>query len=180
MNHTTKEQNSIEVMDTRFKQYRRTGLSEMRPYEQGDWADASISFSKEDTKLSTLLGGYVARNPENHKDQWYVAKKYFEENLEEATVTEPIKEEELLDKFKEAQFDGCVRCDDWWDEKENHAIKCIEIAKQYAQSKLNSIEDKEMDWTKIEDDFFQWYLKQDTIVTPKGFFEWIKSYLTKK
>ena len=28
--------------------------------------------------------GMVARNPNNHADQWYVARKYFEDNLEEA------------------------------------------------------------------------------------------------
>jgi len=27
--------------------------------------------------------GMIARNPENHKDQWYVARKYFEDNFEE-------------------------------------------------------------------------------------------------
>jgi hypothetical protein len=27
----------------------------------------------------------IARNPKNHADQWLVAKKYFEDNLEEAT-----------------------------------------------------------------------------------------------
>jgi hypothetical protein len=26
----------------------------------------------------------VARNPNNHEDLWYVAKKYFDENLEPA------------------------------------------------------------------------------------------------
>ena len=24
----------------------------------------------------------IARNPKNHEDQWYVAKKYFEDNFE--------------------------------------------------------------------------------------------------
>jgi hypothetical protein len=28
--------------------------------------------------------GMVARNPKNHADQWYVARKYFEDNLEPA------------------------------------------------------------------------------------------------
>jgi len=63
-----------------FKQYKRKGLSEMRPYIPGE--DLSkVSVSLEDT---TEEGGMVARNPQNHDDQWYVAKKYFEENLEEA------------------------------------------------------------------------------------------------
>ena len=28
--------------------------------------------------------GMIARNPKNSQDQWYVAKKYFEDNFEEA------------------------------------------------------------------------------------------------
>jgi hypothetical protein len=60
--------------------FRRTGLSEMRPYVPGE--DLSqVSVSKEDTPE---LGGMIARNPRNHADQWYVSKKYFEENLESA------------------------------------------------------------------------------------------------
>lgn len=41
-----------------------------------------ISISDPDKQLATLEGGMIARNPKNHKDQWYVAKKYFDENLE--------------------------------------------------------------------------------------------------
>ena len=63
-----------------WKKYRRTGLSEMRPYEPGESLDG-ISVNKEDTPGP---GGMIARNPKNHKDQWYVAKEYFEENLEPA------------------------------------------------------------------------------------------------
>ncbi|MEO7049655.1 MAG: hypothetical protein ABI091_30405 [Ferruginibacter sp.] len=70
-------------MEQDFKQYRRKGLSEMRPYKKSDWKDSSISVSEADKQLPTLIGGYVARNPKDHKDQWYVAKKYFDENLEE-------------------------------------------------------------------------------------------------
>lgn len=64
-----------------FKKYRRKGFSEMRPYVLGEDL-AGISVSDADKQLSTLEGGYVARNPKNHEDQWYVAKKYFEDNLE--------------------------------------------------------------------------------------------------
>lgn len=63
-----------------WKQYRRKGLSEMRPYIKGE--DLSkISVSKEDNPQQDM--GMIARNPKNHADQWYVARKYFEENLEE-------------------------------------------------------------------------------------------------
>lgn len=61
-----------------FKQYRRKGFSEMRPYIVGEDL-TGISVSPQD---SPEEGGMIARNPKNHLDQWYVAKKYFEDNLE--------------------------------------------------------------------------------------------------
>lgn len=62
-----------------FKQYRRKGLSEMRPYVKGE--DLSgVSVSDVDHPEQDM--GMIARNPKNHADQWYVARKYFEENLE--------------------------------------------------------------------------------------------------
>ena len=61
-----------------FKKYRRVGLSEMRPYIVGENL-SNISVNKED---NPEFGGMIARNPKNHNDQWYVAKKYFEDNLE--------------------------------------------------------------------------------------------------
>lgn len=64
-----------------FKQYQRKGLSEVRPYVPGE--DLSkISVAAVDNPETDL--GYVARNPKNHNDQWYIAKAYFEDNLEEA------------------------------------------------------------------------------------------------
>jgi len=47
--------------------YRRTGLTITRALTEG-----------------RDPGGYVARNPKNHADQWYVAQAYFNENLEPA------------------------------------------------------------------------------------------------
>jgi len=64
-----------------FKKYRRKGLSEMRPYVVGESLEG-ISVSDQDTPEE---GGMIARNPKNHADQWYVAKRYFEDNLEEVT-----------------------------------------------------------------------------------------------
>jgi len=66
-------------MERNFKQYRRTGLSEMRPYVLGEDL-SSVSVSDEDTPETDM--GMIARNPKNHADQWYVAKKYFDDNLE--------------------------------------------------------------------------------------------------
>lgn len=61
-----------------WRQYRRKGLSEMRPYVVGEDL-TGISVNKEDTPT---LGRMIARNPDNRADQWYVAKAYFEKNLE--------------------------------------------------------------------------------------------------
>ena len=62
-----------------FKQYKRKGLSEMRPYVLGEDL-TNISVADVDTPSTDR--GMVARNPQNHDDQWYVARKYFEDNLE--------------------------------------------------------------------------------------------------
>lgn len=63
-----------------WKQYKRKGISEMRTYVPGE--DVT-KFSVNPVDVLEL-GGMVARNPKNHADQWYVAKKYFEDNLEPA------------------------------------------------------------------------------------------------
>jgi len=76
-----------------WKKYERTGISEMKAATQEDFADYNnnISVSKEDSKEvnnlisgRSIVRGMIARNPDNHDDQWYVARKYFEENFESA------------------------------------------------------------------------------------------------
>ena len=63
----------------KWKQYKRKGLSEMRSYVIHE--DLSkISVSTEDSPETDM--GMIARNPKNHADQWYVARAYFEDNLE--------------------------------------------------------------------------------------------------
>lgn len=61
--------------------YKRKGLSEMRPYVKGEDL-TKISVSCEDNPEQDM--GMVARNPKNHNDQWYVARRYFDDNLEPA------------------------------------------------------------------------------------------------
>ncbi len=63
-----------------WAQYKRKGLSEMRAYVPGEDLSA-VSVAAVDTPEE---GGMIARNPKNHDDQWYVAKAYFEDNLEPA------------------------------------------------------------------------------------------------
>jgi hypothetical protein len=70
-----------------FKQYKRKGLSEMIPFKEFVDKDMStISISDQDKLLSNeeFEQGYIARNPKNNTDMWYVAKKYFDDNLEPA------------------------------------------------------------------------------------------------
>lgn len=67
-----------------WKQYKRKGLSEMRPFVEGENLSA-VSISEPDRQNgSPKSGDMIARNPKNHADQWLVAKKYFEDNLEPA------------------------------------------------------------------------------------------------
>ena len=62
-----------------FKQYKRKGLSEMRPYVKGeDLKGITVS----STVIPSEDMGMIARNPKIHDDQWLVAKEYFEDNLE--------------------------------------------------------------------------------------------------
>jgi hypothetical protein len=68
--------------------YQRKGLSEMRPYVEGEDL-AAVSISAPDKEAgSPKLGDMIARNPKNHEDQWLVAAKYFAENLEPARTDE--------------------------------------------------------------------------------------------
>jgi hypothetical protein len=69
------------VMDN-FKQYRRKQIAELRPYILGeDLRHVSISAPDREAG-SPVPGDMIARNPKNHKDQWLVAKEYFEDNFE--------------------------------------------------------------------------------------------------
>ena len=64
-----------------FKEYKRTNVAEMRIYEEGEDFDG-ISISDPDKENgSPKAGDMIARNPDNHKDQWLVAKDYFYANF---------------------------------------------------------------------------------------------------
>ena len=69
---------------TTFKQYRRTQIAEMRPYEPGEALNERVSISAADREAgSPRAGDMIARNPQNHDDQWLVAEDYFKTNFEE-------------------------------------------------------------------------------------------------
>lgn len=67
-----------------WKRYKRKGHSEMRPYRPGENV-AHVSITDTDRENgSPKLGDMIARNLEDHSDQWLVAEKYFNHNLEPA------------------------------------------------------------------------------------------------
>lgn len=71
-----------------WKKYRRTNVAEMRSVRPGEFAKAEdgvrISISDPDAALpqGEFERGFVARNPDNHADQWYVNPTYFAANFE--------------------------------------------------------------------------------------------------
>lgn len=73
-------------LESKFEQYTRTNVAEMRPYVPGETLAANISISSEDKlRGSPKPGDMIARNPENHEDQWLVAKEYFENNFKKVS-----------------------------------------------------------------------------------------------
>jgi len=69
-----------------FKKYIRTGIAEMRPITKEElntsMFDSLVSISDADfNNGSPLPGDMIARNVDNHDDQWLVAAKYFNENF---------------------------------------------------------------------------------------------------
>ena len=77
-----------------FKQYKCINVAEMRPVTQDEvlsGLNSDISLSTEDMKNgSPKWGDWIARNPENHKDQWLVAGNYLKANFEVSTSPEKI------------------------------------------------------------------------------------------
>lgn len=66
-----------------FQKYRRTNIAEMRPYLEGEALEESVSISVADVANgSPKVGDMIARNPNNHNDQWLVAEQYFLDNFE--------------------------------------------------------------------------------------------------
>ena len=69
---------------SKFKRYRRLGYVEARPYVPGENIN-EVSISTDDS-YSPLEGGWIARNPGNYKDQWYISGKYFLEYFDQTPV----------------------------------------------------------------------------------------------
>ena len=78
---------STQRIDPPWGFYRRKGLAEMRPWtpEDGDriaLTQAGISVPEGDEPEE---GGMIARDPQDHIDQWYVSKKDFKEKFEDVS-----------------------------------------------------------------------------------------------
>lgn len=75
-----------------FTKHKRKGLSEMvsaAEFQEKNGIWTKVSISEPDKKLGEtdadkFMQGFVARNPNNHEDMWYVAKDYYDQNLEPA------------------------------------------------------------------------------------------------
>ncbi len=70
-----------------YKKYRRKELSELREVTDSEvmskQLSSNISLSPVDKENgSPVIGDMIARNPNNHNDEWLVAKDYFNDNLE--------------------------------------------------------------------------------------------------
>lgn len=66
-----------------FQYYRRKNVAEMRPYIEGESLQDEVSVSEADQiNGSPKAGDMIARNPQNHNDQWLVSAEYFVHNFE--------------------------------------------------------------------------------------------------
>jgi hypothetical protein len=65
-----------------WKPYRKAGITEMRRYVPGEDL-TGVSVNKRDYDEG-LVGGMIARDPENPGDRWFVANEYFVNNYVEA------------------------------------------------------------------------------------------------
>jgi hypothetical protein len=71
------------MSNSEFKPYCRKQIAEMRPYVAGETLDERVSISATDRDAgSPKQGDMIARKPDDHDDQWLVAKEYFEANFE--------------------------------------------------------------------------------------------------
>jgi hypothetical protein len=62
-----------------WKQYYKATVVEMRPYVPGEDM-TGISVSDFDKERGLRAGSMIARNSDDHSDQWYVDRAFFEAN----------------------------------------------------------------------------------------------------
>ena len=82
-----------------FKKYLRTNVAEMMEYEPGSMLSDKVSISQADRENgSPKAGDMIARNPENHEDQWLVAGDYFKANFKELRPTETYMDRLIIER----------------------------------------------------------------------------------
>lgn len=102
-------------MNNEFQEYKRLNEAQMRPYVEGETLDAAVSVSDADKEAgSPKVGDMIARNPDNHEDQWLVAQDYYEKNFE--PYEKPFRRKLNLSN-KPISKDSTI---DWWSEIEAH------------------------------------------------------------
>lgn len=62
-----------------WKSYRKKSVTEMRSYVPGESMEG-VSVSPGDHPVT---GGMIARNSEDHSDQWYISPEFFDQNYVE-------------------------------------------------------------------------------------------------
>lgn len=72
-----------------FKQYRAKTLKELRPFEPGEILPETTTVTLvQRAGGSPKKGDFIARNPENHADQWLITAEYFADNVHPEPVGE--------------------------------------------------------------------------------------------
>lgn len=61
--------------------YRKTAITEMRPWQPGDWHPATVVQQAEG---SPKIGDMIARDPNNPSDEWLITAKFFKDNYGQA------------------------------------------------------------------------------------------------
>lgn len=78
-----------------FKNYRRKGITQMRPFEAGEQLPANVSILEADKqKGSPKVGDWIARASDNHDDQWLVEESHFNKQGYVEVPEEPVLEQE--------------------------------------------------------------------------------------
>lgn len=112
---------------SKFKQYRRKELAELRPVTEKDinsfkkYKVITIHYTDKETKTvrgalvsisqadrnngSPLIGDMIARNPKNPGDCWLIAKQYFNDNFEAIPDKKSVTINPMEYETKKAYYD---------------------------------------------------------------------------
>jgi hypothetical protein len=101
---------------TEWTQYQHKGVIEARKWTDADMRayanrESGISVSGADMESAIYQPptGYVARNPDNHADQWYIAPEYFAKHYGAPSPVSALVEALKLFAGGECNCDACFR-----------------------------------------------------------------------